>query len=289
MGYLNFYGIKEPPFANVPDLRFFYDQAPYDEAMKRVLSCVDDGKRVVTVIGGIGMGKTVISRKVLSMYEADENYEVGLQVCFHSDMGPGWFMRKLALKLHLVVKENESNFEKVTEKYAKICEKGAHGIVIIDEASMIDSQSVYEEIRGLIDFMADNNLKFTVLFFGLPVFETKLAKNEPLLHRVESRIVLKPLATSTEVKKYMLHRLNVAGCEKPVFTDEAIVRLNETAKGNPRLINILSDNALTEGYLAKQEKVTEKEIDRVIIDMGYNTRLKSLFVDVAKSSQQKSV
>jgi len=285
MGYLNFYNIKEPPFANIPDLRFFYNQFPFDESMKRVLAGIEDGKRVMTIIGGCGFGKTIISRKVLSMYEEDDDrYEIGLLVCLHSDMGAGWLMNKLAIQLHISVKEGESAFEKVAEKYLQICEKGVHGIIIIDEASMIENQAVFDEIRGLIDFMADNKLKFTVLFFGLPALEGKLAFNEPLLHRVESRTVLKTLPTTTEIRKYITHRLSVAGCEKSIFTDEAIHKMNETAKGNPRVINIICDNALTEGYLNKQEIITEKEIERVIIEMGYSTRLKSLFLDVAKAT-----
>ena len=282
MSYLSFYNLNEPPFANVPDLRYFYSNSSFGEAYTKLLTSVDGVKQLTTVYGKCGLGKTVLSRKLFNSLEANvEKYEAFLLVCIHSDMGVGWLLQKMARQLHLDLSgvDKTEYFEKVAGRLDSICESGKHVIVMIDEASMIANMEVFEEIRGLIDFMADNKYKFSCIFFGLPSLEEKLMTNPPLLQRVETRIVLSQFPASLITKDYIEHRLRIAGLNEPVFTEKAYQHIHFSSKGNPRLINIIADNALTEGHLIKSRQIDEKEVERVIVEMGYNTRLKSLFMD----------
>ena len=282
MSYLDYYNLKEPPFANVPDLRYFYSNSSFGEAYAKLLGCIEGQKQLTVVYGKCGLGKTVLSRKLFNSFEADsEKYEIFLLVCIHSDMGAGWLLQKMARQLHIdLTGVNKSeDFEKVAGKLENICEAGKHIIIMIDEASMIANMEVFEEIRGLIDFMADNQYKFSCIFFGLPALEEKLMTNPPLLQRVEARVVLAQFPASAVTKDYIEHRFRVAGLLEPVFTEKAYQYIHYSSRGNPRLINIIADNALSEGHLLKIKPIDEKEVERVIMDMGYNTRLKSLFLD----------
>ena len=282
MSYLDYYNLKEPPFANVPDLRYFYSNSSFGEAYSKLLECIEGQKQLTTVYGKCGLGKTVLSRKLFNSFEANsEKYEIFLLVCIHSDMGAGWLLQKMARQLHIdLTGVNKSEyFEKVAGKLENICEAGKHIIIMIDEASMIANMEVFEEIRGLIDYMADNQYKFSCIFFGLPALEEKLMINPPLLQRVEARVVLTQFPASAVTKDYIEHRFRVAGLLEPVFTEKAYQYIHYSSRGNPRLINIIADNALSEGHLLKIKPIDEKEVERVIMDMGYNTRLKSLFLD----------
>jgi len=282
MSYLDYYNLKEPPFANVPDLRYFYSNSSFGEAYSKLLECIEGQKQLTTVYGKCGLGKTVLSRKLFNSFEANsEKYEIFLLVCIHSDMGAGWLLQKMARQLHIdLTGVNKSEyFEKVAGKLENICEAGKHIIIMIDEASMIANMEVFEEIRGLIDYMADNQYKFSCIFFGLPALEEKLMTNPPLLQRVEARVVLTQFPASAVTKDYIEHRFRVAGLLEPVFTEKAYQYIHYSSRGNPRLINIIADNALSEGHLLKIKPIDEKEVERVIMDMGYNTRLKSLFLD----------
>ena len=283
MSYLAFYKLKEPPFANVPDLRFFYTSPHYAESFNKLVDSIKEGKQLITVLGKCGLGKTVISRKVLSLFEGKESdFEILLLVCIHSDMAAGWFLNRLALQLHLELPKDDKSglFEAVGKKFDKIGNEGKQIIILIDEANMIENTEVFEEVRGLIDFMSDNRQKFSVVLFGLHNLEEKLAKSEPIFQRVETRIILLPFSTTQETTDYIKHRIKVAGVQENIFDDKAYHNIHYSSRGNPRLINIICDNALTEGYLLKLKTITEKEIDRVIVEMGYNTRLKTLFMDV---------
>src|SRR3989339_71553 len=177
MSYLDYYSLKEPPFANVPDLRYFYSSSSFGEAYNKLILTIENSKQLTTVYGKCGLGKTVLSRKLFNSFEsAPDKYEAFLLVCIHSDMGAGWLLQKMGRQLHLDLSgvNNSDYFEKVAGKLESICEAGKHIIIMIDEASMIANMEVFEEIRGLVDFMADNKYMFSCIFFGLPTLAEKL-------------------------------------------------------------------------------------------------------------------
>ena len=63
----------------------------------------------------------------------------------------------------------------------------------------------------------------------------------------------------SEVKAYILRRLNVAGLKENIFTDNSISEIISFSNGYPRLINILCDHALLTGYV-KGVKTIDEEI-----------------------------
>ena len=291
MSYCNFYKMKEVPFTNVPDLRYFFDQQPYSEAIEKINSAITNEKRLVLVLGNCGVGKTFISRRILTLFEKSPAYEPNLLVCLHSDMGAGWFLQKLAFQLHIEAETSDKYrlFEAICSKIAQFGQSGRQNVAMIDEANRIEKPEVFEEIRGLLDVMADSKFRLSLILFGLPYLEKQMSLDEPLLQRVESRITLKPLSGPRATKQYVEYRLKIAGRKEPIFEDAAYPVIYIASHGNPRLINIICDNALTEGYLAHRKTLGEKDVERVIIEMGYNTRLKTLFLDSLDTPEEKTL
>jgi predicted nucleic acid-binding Zn-ribbon protein len=74
-----------------------------------------------------------------------------------------------------------------------------------------------------------------------------LKQNRALSQRIFFSHILHPL-TEAETEAYIAHRLTVAGAERPIFTASALRAVHELAGGNPRLINIVCDQALLSGY-----------------------------------------
>jgi type II secretory pathway predicted ATPase ExeA len=71
MDYLEYYGLKEHPFSNVVDGRFYYNGTLHSDALVKLKYAVDTRKGLAVVIGGIGTGKTTLARKFLE--ELDES------------------------------------------------------------------------------------------------------------------------------------------------------------------------------------------------------------------------
>jgi general secretion pathway protein A len=61
--------------------------------------------------------------------------------------------------------------------------------------------------------------------------------------------------------------LRIAGAKGPIFSEKAIKQIYLKSGGIPRLINILCDNALLNGYALDQKVVDEKSVKEVAKDL----------------------
>ena len=69
------------------------------------------------------------------------------------------------------------------------------------------------------------------------------------------------------LRKYINHRINLAGCKSNIFNKKAISGICEHSKGIPRNINVICDNALLLGYAKSNKKINLHIINEVIKDM----------------------
>jgi len=67
---------------------------------------------------------------------------------------------------------------------------------------------------------------------------------------------------------YIAHRLQAAGAERRVFSDEALDAVCRGSRGVPRLINTICDTALLYGYAEELPVIDEAVIAQVIADRG---------------------
>jgi general secretion pathway protein A len=138
-------------------------------------------------------------------------------------------------------------------------------ILIIDEAQSLDAR-LLEEVRLLTNFETPKKKLLQVILMGQPELDEILNRPQfrQLKQRVSLRYRLEPL-NKEETKEYILNRLTMAGAVNPyVFHPKAIGEIYKYSKGIPRLINIVSDNALLTGY-AEGQKVIEKPVIREVI------------------------
>lgn len=272
MDYLEYYGLKEHPFSNVVDSRFYYNSHLLSDALIKLKYAVDTRKGLAVVIGGIGTGKTTLARRFLE--ELDENeYEAALLVVVHSSVSSEWLFKKFAIQLG-VKDVKDDKVELLTQIYKKlyeIIEEDKKAVVMIDEVQMLNSREIMEEFRGLLNMESPDGKMINIIFFGLPELEDVLSLDEPLKQRVAVKIRLKEFSEK-DTNDYIRHRLNVARCNKEIFSEEAIKLMYQYTNGTPRLINTVCDNALLEGYLAKANKIDSSIIKTVAVDLGLNIK-----------------
>jgi type II secretory pathway predicted ATPase ExeA len=268
MDYLEFYSLKEHPFSNVVDSRFYYNSPLHSDALVKLRYAVDTKKGLSVVIGGIGTGKTTLARRFLE--EMDETaYEAALLVVVHSSVSSEWLFKKFALQLG--VKEvKDDKVELLTQIYRRlyeIIEEDKKAVVMIDEVQMLNSKEIMEEFRGLLNMESSDGKMLNIIFFGLPELEDVLSLDEPLKQRVAVQIRLKEFSEK-DTRDYIKHRLTVAGSRSHIFTEEAIVLVYRFTNGIPRLINTVCDNSLLEGYLSKAVTIDGSIIKTVAVDLG---------------------
>jgi general secretion pathway protein A len=268
MDYLEFFGLKEHPFSNVVDNKFYYNSPLHSDALVKLKYAVDTRKGLAVVVGPIGAGKTTLARRFLE--ELNENeYEAALLVVVHSSVSSEWLFKKFAIQLG-VKDVKDDKVELLTQIYKRlyqINEEGKKAVVMVDEVQMLNSKEIMEEFRGLLNMESAEGKMINILFFGLSELENVLALDEPLKQRVAMKIRLSEFS-EVNTKDYIRHRLVVAGCNKEIFTEEAIRLLYQYTNGTPRLINTVCDNALLEAFLQKNHKIDGTIINGVSSDLG---------------------
>jgi general secretion pathway protein A len=124
-----------------------------------------------------------------------------------------------------------------------------------------------EEIRGLLNLELGDTRLLSFILSGLPDLESFLASNRALYQRIAVKIRLKSMGSDT-VRSYINHRLNIAGSEREIFSPRALDLICRYSEGRPRLVNIICDNALLEGYIQRKPEIDEFLIERVVSNLG---------------------
>ncbi|MBI5050023.1 MAG: AAA family ATPase [Nitrospirae bacterium] len=268
MDYLEFYNLREHPFSNAVENKFYYNSAQHAEAIVRLKYAVDTMKGLAVVVGDIGTGKTTLARRMLD--ELDESrYEAALLVVLHSSVTADWLMKKIAVQLG-VKHPGGTKVEilgQIYERLTELHEAGLKTVVLIDEMQMLQTREIMEEFRGLLNMEVQGGKLITFIFFGLTELENILALDEPLKQRVAVRYKLKALSADI-TGDYIKHRLKVAGHEGGIFTQEAIRVIHLYSNGVPRLINTVCDNALLEGFLLRKKEIDKDIIESVAVSLG---------------------
>lgn len=271
MKHLEFYNLKEHPFSNSVDIKFFFENDQHSQALIRLKYAVDTSKGLAVVVGEVGTGKTTLARRMLNELD-EEKYEAALLVVIHTSVTTDWLMRKIAMQIG-IEDPAESKLEILSQLYNRLMEiheSGMKTVVLMDEVQMLQSREIMEEFRGILNMEGPEGKLITFVMFGLPELEDLLALDEPLKQRIAVKYKLIGLNEKV-TNDYIKYRLKIAGTEEEVFSPEAITAVHHYSKGIPRLINTLCDNAIFEGFLIHQKPVSKETIDQVAysLDLKY--------------------
>jgi general secretion pathway protein A len=268
MSYLEYYKLKEQPFSTSVDNRFYYDSRQHSEALVRLKHAASERKGLALLVGDIGSGKSTLAQRLLDELD-DQLYESALLIVIHSSVSPKWLLRKIAVQLG-VDPPSEDQTELLGQLYTRLIEihdKGRTAVVLVDEAQMLQSRELMEEFRGLLNMELDGQKLITFIFFGLADLDRYLSLDEPLRQRVALRYHIQGFSQEP-TEEYIKFRLRVAGAQKELFTVSAYAAVHQFSKGIPRLINIICDNALLEGFLRKKERIDHGMIREVATDLN---------------------
>lgn len=269
--YKTHWGFRAKPFENTPDPAFLYRSPQHEEAFSRVLYAIESEKGAALLTGVFGCGKTLLARALLRKLDPSI-YKVG--VINNPRMSIPELLMNIATKLgwrDFPLKQSEVLKNVVWDALESILKNnlrdGKRTVVIIDEAHSIQDADVFEELRLLLNFQADNRFYLTLLLLGQPELREKIELNKQLAQRIAIGYHLQPL-DAAEVAHYVQFRLTKAGGRPDIFTPEALAQIYSYSGGIPRRINQICDVSLLTGLEHQDKEVTADIVKEAVASLG---------------------
>lgn len=269
--YEPYWGLKTKPFVNTPDPRFLYYSQEHEEALSRLEYAVSNQMGSCMLTGIFGCGKTLLNQALMDNLDKLGNYKVAFinnPALSHIEL-----LRTIVYHLgaaNLPERKTDLLTDFLLETLEQILhnnnDDGKHTVVIIDEAHIIEDKLIFEELRLLLNFQLRDKFLLTLILCGQPELKKNVDNIKQLAQRIPVRCHLDKLSAD-ETEKYILHRLNVAGRNEPVFKDDAYEFIHERSGGIPRRINHICDMSLLLGFAKSVKLIGNEIINDVVKDL----------------------
>jgi type II secretory pathway predicted ATPase ExeA len=267
--YQRFYGLRELPFELTPNPRYLYLTPRHREALSNLQYGLFTAKAVTVLVGEAGTGKTTLLRAAL---EADSCRHVRCVYLNNPALTRGEFVEILARRFNLSPEAALSKAAMLAELEDVLHERRTQGettALAIDEAQTL-SPELLEEIRLLANFETTTEKLLPLVLAGQPELAERL--EDPNLRQLKQRVALRcdvrPFSLP-ETAAYISSRIRTAGGEASrLFTREAVTLVHECARGIPRTINVICDNALVTGLALNRQPVDREMVLEVSRDFA---------------------
>ena len=259
--YESYFGLHTEPFSVAPDPRFMYLSDVHREALRQLEIGLRGGAGFVVLTGEIGAGKTTVWRSFLE--QLPSNFDVSTVV--NPKLGVDALLARVCEDLRVSLPEGPGRdpIDALHGHLLLVHAQGRRTLIAVDEAQAL-SDAVLEQLRLLTNLVTSDRKLVQVLLIGQPELQDLLERPvlEPVAQRVVARFHL-PALPEEETRRYIAHRLAVAGASgPPPFDAAALARIHELCGGVPRRINVLCDRALLAACEARVARVTPALVDQ---------------------------
>lgn len=265
--YNEYYGLRELPFTITPDTGYFMNRAGYQDALNVLLVALRSGEGFIKVTGEVGLGKTLLCRKLLASLDRKTSVTAYIHNPF---LQPETLLFAVADELKVEYPDNINQHKllrTLTRKLLDIHRSGRNVVLCMDEVQAMPVETL-ETVRLLTNLETEKRKLIQVVLFGQPELDYLLS--QPSVRQLKQRITfsykLLPL-NRVAIRAYVNHRLGVAGYKGPeLFTRGALDRLHRASQGTPRLINILAHKAMLSAYGQGSHRIRDSHVKQAIRD-----------------------
>lgn len=260
--YLKYWGLDGRPFENVPDPDSFYSSENHGWALNLLEYAIKEHKPAALLTGEYGTGKTTMIRVLLSRLDLEQfatvliNYPLleGDALFRHvlEQMTPGVVVANEKAELH----------DQLGDCFIEHSRRDLHNLVILDEAQALPHDSIYEELRLLLNYQLNDRNLVTLLLVGQDDLWRRVSEMPQLAQRIAVKCRLQEFDLNQTIV-YINYRLELHGRNKDIFTEAALELIHRDSNGIPRGINNVCDLALLTGFQQEVEVIGPEIIESI--------------------------
>lgn len=249
------YGLTGNPFGKDIGLDQLYRCHAHGETAARIGYCIREGS-IGVITGEAGAGKTLAARAAAGALDRTRHHVIyianpttGTRGLWHAivtaaGVKPAHGTAGLALQAeHVLTAEAE--------------ERGRRPVLIVDEAHLLTRDQL-ESLRMLTNGDMDASTPCTVILLGQPSLRRAIRHGQ--LSSLDQRITVRYNVggmTDTETPAYIRHRLQLAGRDTPLFTEDAAALIHQSSRGYPRVVNNICHQALLAGWATRKTLIDD--------------------------------
>ena len=259
-------GLKTDPFSTSPNVDLFFPAVQHRQCLEGLELAIRMRRGLSVIRGGIGVGKTTISRKLIRNFKAepdDFDFYLILDPKFESEL----ILLKYIINLFGVSNTGESVQEcrNIIENYLlKIgVEQGKILVLIIDEGQNLPGEML-DVFRTLLNFETDDFKLLQLIIFGQPEMGAMIHKYPNFEDRISFDFEIGPIALE-DMRGMIDHRIEVSGGNPDSwFTEKSILKIYKNTQGYPRKVTQLCHQLLLTMMSENKNEISEEMVQRVI-------------------------
>ncbi len=244
---VEFFALKEQPFAPTADPAYFYATREHKECLFRVWNSIDERHGIVVILGNYGTGKTTLLRKLITgMASNPDQYSTAI---IGSPI-PSWTSFALldSIVLQFGLHPGEPSFVTHMETLNQYLLSNRERIctLIIDDAQNLNKRGQLELLRLVQNLETPQHKLLNLVFFAQLEWMPVLRAAPNFAQRINMTYTLGPIAYE-ETRNMIEFRIAQAGGmpgSAPEFDEIAVRAIHAYSEGSPRLIVSLCRNAL---------------------------------------------
>ena len=249
--YYEYWGLKKPPFDNVPDPSMYVSShTSVENAIAETLYAIEEGNEcLAVVVGDVGLGKTLSLRMVIDSLD-QERYNIAFIT--NPDISFVQLLKEIIGQLSGQQCEQKRKID-LLEIFNTIlfetADRGKKVLILIDEANAMSAANL-ESLRLLTNMQDDSRNLFTIVLAGQLELARRLEhpNRANLFQRIGTYCRLDKIESEEMVQTYVTTRMKLAGATRPIFTDDAVKHLwIHSEHGVPRLVNKICKLCLKAG------------------------------------------
>jgi len=275
--YLSFYQLDKKPFEITTDPEFLWLSEKHKESLAMLQYGIMENKGCLLLTGEVGTGKTTL----IHALEQTLRNDVVMATIYDPRFETIDFFNHLAEAFKMNMRfDSKGTFIRHFNNFLNTTfVRNKKALLVIDEAQRATPE-VLEELRHLSNMEKHYTKLINIFFVGQNEFIDMI--RGPEFRALRQRIILNfhmgPF-TRKETGEYIRHRLQIAGAKKMIFNSAAVDEIYKFSKGYPRLINIVCDLALVNGYV-DEAKIIKPDIikecaDNLKIHNDFNADVKA--------------